>query len=108
MKTHRLKLVMIEWEDITEVATTWAEHKSLLKEKPINVVGIGIVVKQTKDHLVLANGFSPEFSTEGGHEAWQWVGTTSYPIGCVKKITVLKVVGFSEPFDGFKQVRTPR
>lgn len=83
MKLKRPKqcfdLVECWWDDATDLEAGWTDKVEEIK--PALALSVGFLVKETKDHIVLAL----DTDADGHHN-----GRSQIPKGMVKKIKVLK------------------
>jgi hypothetical protein len=71
--------VLVTWDDATELTGGWTDQ--LEKVEPALALSVGFLIKETKDHIILALDIDPH-----GHHN----GRSQIPRGMVKKIKVLK------------------
>jgi hypothetical protein len=65
---RKLKLVLIEWEDITSPAEIWVDvDEDMSKFKTSKCLTIGFIVKRTKTHIYTAQNYSMD---RQGNEQW--------------------------------------
>ena len=72
-------LCEVWWDDATELESGWSDKVEEIR--PAMALSVGFMVKETKDHIVLALD-----TDENGHHN----GRSQIPRGMVKKIKVLK------------------
>lgn len=71
--------VMVVWDDATELEGGWTDEAP--KVEPALAISVGFLIKETKDHLILALDIDPH-----GHHN----GRSQIPKGMVKNIKILK------------------
>lgn len=71
--------VMVYWDDATELPAGWTDEVG--KVEPAMALSVGFLIKETRDHIILALDIDPN-----GHHN----GRSQIPRGMVKKIKVLK------------------
>lgn len=83
MKVKRPKqlfdAVMVLWDDATELPAGWTDEVE--EVEPALAISVGFLIKETKDHIVLAL----DIDANGHHN-----GRSQIPRGMVKSIKVLK------------------
>ena len=84
-------LVEVWWDDASALKHGWEEKDADLK--PQMVLSVGFLIKETDDHILIAQDIDPQ----GMHN-----GRTQIPRGMVKNIKVLKRE------DGAKKVVVPQ
>jgi hypothetical protein len=72
-------LCEVWWDDATDLESGWSDKVEELK--PALALSVGFLVKETKDHIVLAL----DTDADGQHN-----GRSQIPRGMVKKIKVLR------------------
>lgn len=76
----RFPLVIVEWEDIVS-DSSWMDIREAKHQKPYNCESIGYLIEKNKKNIVLV----PNVSYAG-----LGFGYVSIPIGCIKKINIIK------------------
>ena len=77
-----MPLVLVEWVDI-ESEAGWQDFDDASKKKGSQCEGVGYIVFEDKDVIVLAQNISMPLI----------LGIHTYPRGCVKSIKVLRIGG---------------
>ena len=72
-------MVSIEWDDAAGLRHGW--ESSIEKLEPQTVLSVGFLLKETDDHIVIAQ----DVDAEGQHN-----GRSQIPKGMIKKIKVIK------------------
>ena len=76
---QKFDLVECIWDDATELAAGWSDEVEEIE--PALAISVGFLVKETKDHIVLAL----DIDANGHHN-----GRSQIPRGMVKKMKVLR------------------
>ena len=83
MKTKRpfqkYPLCEVIWDDASELTAGWTDQ--IEKTEPALALSVGFLVRETKDHIVIAQDLD-----EAGHHN----GRSQIPRGMVKKIRVIR------------------
>ena len=83
----KYKWVMVEWEDITH-HTGWRDAQGAKgRATPATCRSIGAIIRRDDKQISLVQTINPNPPELGGDDV---LGILAIPIGCVKKITVLK------------------
>ena len=86
--TFNHKLVKITWWDIKSSEKSWIAEDEVMKEDIAICYDVGWIWKETKDKLWLFTSYSfDEFGMDVG-------GVTTFPIGVIKKIEVIKSIRY--------------
>lgn len=72
-------LVEVIWDDASELTAGWTDH--IEKTEPALALSVGFLVRETKEHIVIAQ----DIDEEGHHN-----GRSQIPRGMVKKIRILR------------------
>lgn len=72
-------MVEVIWDDASELTAGWTDE--IEKTEPALTLSVGFLIKETKDHIVIAQDID-----DNGHHN----GRSQIPRGMVKKIKVLK------------------
>ena len=83
-KTFNHKLVKITWWDIKSSEKSWIAEDEIMKEDIAICYDVGWIWKETKDKLWLFTSYS--FDDVGMDVG----GVTTFPMGVIKKIEVIK------------------
>ena len=74
-----LRMVEVMWDDASELTAGWTDE--IEKTEPALALSVGFLVRETKDHIVIAQDLD-----EAGHHN----GRSQIPRGMVKKIRVIR------------------
>ena len=80
----KYKRVKITWFDICSNDEAWTHQSEILKHDVATCTDTGYIFKKTKSKLWLFSSYSED---EDGLSVG---GLTAFPMGCIKKIEVLK------------------
>lgn len=72
-------LIEITWEDASELTSGWSAE--IERTEPALALSVGFLIRDTKDHIVIAQDIDPE-----GHHN----GRSQIPKGMVKILKVLR------------------
>lgn len=77
--SQKFDLVEVIWNDASELTSGWTDE--IEKDEPALALSVGFLVRETKEHIVIAQ----DTDAEGHHN-----GRSQIPRGMVKKIKVLR------------------
>ena len=77
--TQKFDMVEVVWNDASELVSGWTDK--LEDDEPALALSVGFLVRETKEHIVIAQALD----AEGHHN-----GRSQIPRGMVKKIKVLR------------------
>ena len=87
-KLTDLKMVRVDWLDAMSDDNTWQELDELAKQSLKPVTCVGWILAEYKDNIILVSSFDEDAQMGGG-------GCT-IPKACVKKITHLREMNYSD------------
>jgi hypothetical protein len=73
-------MVEVVWNDASELTSGWS-NEIVEKDEPALALSVGFLVRETKEHIVIAQ----DSDAEGHHN-----GRSQIPRGMVKKIKILR------------------
>lgn len=73
-------MVEVTWNDASELTSGWS-NEIVEKDEPALALSVGFLVRETKEHIVIAQ----DTDAEGHHN-----GRSQIPRGMVKKIKILR------------------
>jgi hypothetical protein len=76
---QRFDMVEVIWNDASELTSGWTD--TIDKDEPALALSVGFLVRETKEHIIIAQ----DIDEEGHHN-----GRSQIPQGMVKRIKVLK------------------
>ena len=88
-KLADMKMVRVDWLDAMSDDNTWQELGELTKQTLKPVTCVGWILTENKDNIILVSSFDEDAQMGGG-------GCT-IPKACVKKITHLREMNYSDP-----------
>ena len=83
-----MKMVKVDWLDAMSDDNTWQELDELAKQTLKPVTCVGWILTEYKDNIILVSSFDEDAQMGGG-------GCT-IPRACVKKITHLREMNYSD------------
>jgi hypothetical protein len=87
-KLADMKMVRVDWLDAMSDDNTWQELDELAKQSLKPVTCVGWILAEYKDNIILVSSFDEDAQMGGG-------GCT-IPKACVKKITHLREMNYSD------------
>ena len=87
-KLADMKMVRVDWLDAMSDDNTWQELDELAKQTLKPVTCVGWILTEYKDNIILVSSFDEDAQMGGG-------GCT-IPKACVKKITHLREMNYSD------------
>ena len=87
-KLADMKMVRVDWLDAMSDDNTWQELDELAKQTLKPVTCVGWILAEYKDNIILVSSFDEDAQMGGG-------GCT-IPKACVKKITHLREMNYSD------------
>ena len=87
-KLADMKMVRVDWLDAMSDDNTWQELDELAKQTLKPVTCVGWILTENKDNIILVSSFDEDAQMGGG-------GCT-IPKSCVKKITHLREMNYSD------------
>ena len=87
-KLADMKMVRVDWLDAMSDDNTWQELDELSKQTLKPVTCVGWILAEDKDNIILVSSFDEDAQMGGG-------GCT-IPKACVKKITHLREMNYSD------------
>jgi len=87
-KLSDMKMVRVDWLDAMSDDNTWQELDELAKQSLKPVTCVGWILAEYKDNIILVSSFDEDAQMGGG-------GCT-IPKACVKKITHLREMNYSD------------
>ena len=81
--------MLVHWLDITCFEAPWASKEEALELKPTHMWSAGLILKDERDHIVLAGTVDPEGDGSYGN-------VNAIPKGVIKSISPLKEHGIYE------------
>ena len=87
-KLADMKMVRVDWLDAMSDDNTWQELDELAKQTLKPVTCVGWILTENKDNIILVSSFDEDAQMGGG-------GCT-IPRACVKKITHLREMNYSD------------
>ena len=87
-KLADIKMVRVDWLDAMSDDNTWQELDELAKQTLKPVTCVGWILTENKDNIILVSSFDEDAQMGGG-------GCT-IPKACVKKITHLREMNYSD------------
>ena len=87
-KIADMKMVRVDWLDAMSDDNTWQELDELAKQSLKPVTCVGWILTENKDNIILVSSFDEDAQMGGG-------GCT-IPKACVKKITHLREMNYSD------------
>ena len=87
-KLADMKMVRVDWLDAMSDDNTWQELDELAKQSLKPVTCVGWILTENKDNIILVSSFDEDAQMGGG-------GCT-IPRACVKKITHLREMNYSD------------
>ena len=87
-KLADMKMVRVDWVDAMSDDNTWQELGELAKQTLKPVTCVGWILAEYKDNIILVSSFDEDAQMGGG-------GCT-IPKACVKKITHLREMNYSD------------
>ena len=87
-KLADMKMVRVDWLDAMSDDNTWQELGELAKQTLKPVTCVGWILTEYKDNIILVSSFDEDAQMGGG-------GCT-IPKACVKKITHLREMNYSD------------
>ena len=87
-KLADMKMVRVDWLDAMSDDNTWQELDELAKQSLKPVTCVGWILAEYKDNIILVSSFDEDAQMGGG-------GCT-IPKSCVKKITHLREMNYSD------------
>ena len=87
-KLADMKMVRVDWLDAMSDDNTWQELDELAKQSLKPVTCVGWILTENKDNIILVSSFDEDAQMGGG-------GCT-IPKTCVKKITHLREMNYSD------------
>ena len=87
-KLADMKMVRVDWLDAMSDDNTWQELDELAKQTLKPVTCVGWILTENKDNIILVSSFDEDAQMGGGG------GTI--PKACVKKITHLREMNYSD------------
>ena len=87
-KLADMKMVRVDWLDAMSDDNTWQELDELAKQSLKPVTCVGWILTENKDNIILVSSFDEDAQMGGG-------GCT-IPKACVKKITHLREMNYSD------------
>ena len=87
-KLADMKMVRVDWLDAMSDDNTWQELDELAKQTLKPVTCVGWILTENKDNIILISSFDEDAQMGGG-------GCT-IPKACVKKITHLREMNYSD------------
>jgi hypothetical protein len=87
-KLADMKMVRVDWLDAMSDDNTWQELDELAKQTLKPVTCVGWILTENKDNIILVSSFDEDAQMGGG-------GCT-IPKACVKKITHLREMNYSD------------
>ena len=87
-KLADMKMVRVDWLDAMSDDNTWQELDELAKQTLKPVTCVGWILTENKDNIILVSSFNEDAQMGGG-------GCT-IPKACVKKITHLREMNYSD------------
>ena len=87
-KLADMKMVRVDWLDAMSDDNTWQELDELAKQTLKPVTCVGWILAENKDNIILVSSFDEDAQMGGG-------GCT-IPRACVKKITHLREMNYSD------------
>lgn len=85
-KYKKFPMVRVDWVDSATLCDLWTPRDEMLADPssvPPPIVSVGILLRQTKDHVLMTRGIDTE-------EHPMMMGAFVIPVGCIKKIRRLK------------------